>query len=97
MLPYEISLTFPVYPGHMDRALALDVPHYLRHRVFRRYRDHHVHMIRHQMPFLDPAFLLLRQLLEHLPEVSPQLAVQRFPATLGNENYVVLALTLRVT
>ena len=28
----------------MNRALALDKPHYLRHRVLGRDRDHHVHL-----------------------------------------------------
>ena len=28
----------------MNRALSLDVAHYLLHRVLQRYRDHHVHV-----------------------------------------------------
>ena len=39
-----------------------------------------VDMIGHQMPFLDPAFLLLSQFAEHLPEVAPQLRIQRLAA-----------------
>src|SRR5215468_9157217 len=36
VLPYEVPLLFPVYPGQVDRTLALDEPDHLRHRVFRR-------------------------------------------------------------
>ena len=76
----------------MDRTLALDEPDHLRHRVFRWDRDHHVHVIGHQMAFFDPAFLLLRQLAEHLPQMPPQLRIQRLPAALGNEDDMVFAL-----
>ena len=38
-------------------ALSPDISHRLRHCVLRRYRDHHVHVVRHQMPFFDPALL----------------------------------------
>jgi len=50
-------------------------PYHLRHRILRRNRQHHVHVIRHQMPLLDPTLLLLGQSPEHLPEVLPQLPV----------------------
>ena len=35
-----------------------------------------MHVIRHQMPFFDPTFLLLRQPPEHFPKMLPQLSVQ---------------------
>ena len=41
-----------------NRAFALDEADHLGNRVFRRDRDQHVHMIGHQMAFLDPAFRL---------------------------------------
>ena len=75
---------------------TLDIPNYLRHRVFRGYRNHHVHVIRHQVPFLYPAFLLLRQLAKHLSKVLPQLHVQRLSPALRNEYHVVFALPFRV-
>ena len=71
------------------RTLALDEPDHLRDRIFRWNRDHHVNMIRHQMAFLDPAFLLHRQSAKHLPEVLPQFPVKRLPAVLGNEHHMV--------
>jgi hypothetical protein len=48
------------------------------------------------MPLLDPALLLLGQLLEYLPKVFPQLDVQRLSAALRNENNVVFAVPLAV-
>jgi hypothetical protein len=55
----------------MDRALPLDKPDHLRHRVLRRDGDQHVDMIGQQVAFFDPALLLLRQLPEYLPNVLP--------------------------
>ena len=66
MLSHEILAPPPIQSRQMNRALALDVPHHLRHRVLRRYRDHHVHMIRHQVPFLNLAFPLICQFAKHL-------------------------------
>jgi hypothetical protein len=41
--------------------------------------------------FLDH-FLLLVELSEHIPKMSPQLCMQHLPAALGNERHVVFAL-----
>jgi hypothetical protein len=54
-------------------------------------------MIGHQMPLLDPALLLRGQLLEYVPEVTPQFAIQRLSQAFGNEHNVVFAVQLRVT
>src|ERR1022692_3605100 len=48
-------------------------------------------MIGHQMPFLDPAFLLLGQSSEHLSQVAAQLRIQRLPAAFGDEHDMVLS------
>ena len=58
MLADEIPLLLSVDPCQVYRTLALDVSDHLRHRVFRWDRDHHMHMISQQMPFLDLALLL---------------------------------------
>jgi hypothetical protein len=58
VLPYEVALPLSVDSRDMNRALPLDVPHNLRHRFLRRYRDHPVYAFTHQMPFFDPAFSL---------------------------------------
>src|SRR5450755_3864525 len=70
-LPDKIPTVLPINPCEMYRAFPLDEADHLRNGVFRRDRYHHVDMIGHQMPFLDPAFLLLGQLAEPLPEIAP--------------------------
>ena len=69
----------------MYRTLALDITNHLRYRVFRRYRNHHMYVIRHQMPFLNPALLLQRQLAKNFSKVLPQMPVQRLSPTLRNK------------
>jgi hypothetical protein len=66
--PTKIALVFPIHPGEVNRALALDEPDDLRHRVLRRYRDHHVYVVRQQV-LLDAALFLRGQSPEHLPRV----------------------------
>ena len=50
----------------MNRAFALDVADYLRDRVLWRDRDQHVDVVLEHVSFLDSAFFLLCQLLEHV-------------------------------
>ena len=69
MLTHEISLRLSVYACQMYRALSLDIPDHLGHRILRRYRNHHVYVVGHQMPFLDYAFLAPRQLPHHLSQM----------------------------
>jgi hypothetical protein len=96
VLPYEVALPLPVDTGQVDGALALDLPDHLRNRVFRRNRYHHVNMVGHQMPLLDPARRLHRQSAEDLPEMLPELAVQRLSAALGNAYHMIFAVPLAV-
>jgi hypothetical protein len=57
-LANEISFPFSVYAGDVDGTLSLNKADHLRHCVFRRDLDQHVHVVRLQMTLLDPAFLL---------------------------------------
>src|SRR5712691_6022618 len=94
--PTKLRFRSPVDPGQVDRTLSFDVPHNLRHRIFGWDRDHHMHVIRHQMSLFNAALLLRRELSEHLPQVPSQLAIQRLPPALWNEDHVVFALPFRV-
>ena len=96
MLAREIALTLAIRPRQMNGALPLDVPDDLRHRVFRWYRNQHVHMIEHHMAVLYPAFLLLGKPAQHLAEVSPNVPEQRFLAAFRNENDMIFAVPFRV-
>ena len=53
-------------------------------------------MIHHQMPLLDPAFLLRCEIAKNLSEILPQIRVERFPPALGYEDYVVFAVPSRM-
>lgn len=57
-------------------------------------RDTHVHMVRHQMPFHNLAFLLFRQRLEHCSQLLAYLPEDHFPAPFGNDYHVILAVPL---
>jgi len=77
MLADEIAFTFPVDPRQMDRAFAFDESNNLRHGVFRWNRNHHVHAIGHQMPFLNLRFLLCGKLMEDLAEAPTKFKIKR--------------------
>ncbi len=53
--------------------------------MFRRYAQEHIHVIRHQVPFFRPAFLLTGQLVKYVPQMATQHSIQRLAATLRNE------------
>jgi hypothetical protein len=59
-------------------------------------RNYHMHMIWHKMILFNPAFLLQRQPAKYLAEVLPQLRIERFSPTPGNEYDVIFALPLRM-
>src|SRR5262249_61441575 len=65
MLAREIPLLAP-QSSNRDRTLPFEKPDHRGHRVFRRNRYAHVHMVRHQIPFENLAFLLPGQRMEDL-------------------------------
>ncbi len=56
----------------------------------------HVHVVGHQVPFLDQTFLAPGKLAEYSAQVPPDLPKQRFLAVFGREHDLVLALPCRV-
>src|SRR5665213_1575177 len=78
------------------RTLPLHVSDDLRHRIFGRYRDQHMNVIRHQMSLLDPALLPSCQIVKHLTQMPFYLAEKQLLAILRREHDVVLALPGRV-
>ncbi|CAB1369860.1 protein of unknown function [Denitratisoma oestradiolicum] len=79
VLTNKVALTLPIHSSYVDRTLSFYVSHHLRHRILRRYRNQHVHMVCHQVPLQNLALLALRQLPKRLPKVGTQLRVQRLP------------------
>ena len=86
VLSHEIALPLNVDASEMDRDLALDKADHLRDHVFRRYREIIRNMTRHEMAFLNPAFLLEGQFAEYLPKMPSKFHVERLYAALGNEH-----------
>src|SRR5580658_4733344 len=58
---------------------------------FRWDREHHVHMVGHQMPFFDPALFLFGELVERLTKAYSQLAIQRLPSAFRDKHFSINA------
>ena len=54
-------------------------------------------MIRHEDAFFDPAVLLLSQRPKPIPQMLPQLFVERLATALRNKDDVILAVPLGMT
>src|SRR6266478_404876 len=91
MVPGRVLAAPHKGPSKVDRRFPLDKAHHLRHRVLRRNGEEHVHVIRHQVPLFNPTFLLRSQRPEDLPEMPPQLMVERFPTILRDKHHMILA------
>lgn len=82
-LPDEVPPPSPDAPRDVDGTLPLYESNHLGHHTLGRNRHKHVYMVRQQMPFLNTAFLLTSQFVEHLPKFPPQLAMQNLPLWTG--------------
>jgi hypothetical protein len=96
MLPYKIAFPLAIHPRYMNGTLAFEVTDHGRHRLLRRNRDQDVHMISHQVPFFNPAFLLPSQLAEHLTQVRSQFPVQGLATALWDKHDGMFTLPLGV-
>src|SRR5438132_10093671 len=84
MLAREIPF-LAAQPGNRNGALPFEKPDHRSHRVLGGNGDAHVHMVRHQMPFENLAFLLPRQPMENLSQMSACLTEDGFPPPFGHE------------
>src|SRR5215831_5592640 len=94
--PVEVSLSSTKLSRHGDGTLALDIPNHLGHRILRRNLDEHMDMVLHHMPCHDGAPALPRQLTQHRPKKTPDLAVQRFLPALWDKDHVIFTIPLCV-
>src|SRR5262249_4631614 len=69
---HKVALPLSVRTGQVHCTLAFDKTGHLGDRILWRDRDHHMHMIWHEVTLFDPAFLLQGQFAEHIPEILPQ-------------------------
>jgi hypothetical protein len=59
-------------------------------------RDAHMHMVRHQMPFNNLAFRLLRQRMEDPSQLLARFAEDYLPSSFGHKHHMILAVPLGV-
>jgi hypothetical protein len=97
VLAREIPLLSHKKPSDHDRALPFQVPNHVRYRVFRRYPQAHVNMIRSQMPLDNFHVLMAGQFVKHLAKHPSDLTIDHFLPPLGNENNVIFAIPFCVT
>ena len=69
VLPHEIAFALSINPGHVDRALALDETHHLRHRVSSAGSIAACARDRASDALLRPSFLLKRKPAEHFAQM----------------------------
>ena len=89
MLAREIPF-LAIQPSNGNCTFSLEEPDHGGHRMLGRNGDAHVHMIWHQVPFKNLAFLLPRQSVENLPQLTAGLPEDCFPPPFGHEHHVVL-------
>ena len=93
MLTREIPF-LAAQTGNCNRTLPFEKPDHRRDRVFGRNGDAHVHMVWHEMPFKNLAFLLPSQRVENLSQLTARLPEDHFPPPFGHEYNMVLAVPL---
>src|SRR6185437_3835764 len=96
VLPHKVPALPAVASRNVDGALSLQIPHHLRHRVLRRYRQQHVHMIDHQVPFPNLTFLVPRQFPEQTAQVLAQRPVECLASVFRDEHHMIFAFPLRM-
>ena len=72
-------------PCNCNCALSFQETNHGSNGVFGRDRDGHVHVVHHQMPLQDLAFLLFRQRMENWTQLTPDIPEDRFPPSFGHE------------
>ena len=97
VLAGEVAIATAELTGNGNRTLALDETDDRGHRVLRRSLDTHMNVIRHHMPFNDPALFLTRQFMEDRTQFATNLAKQLVPTSFGYEDDVVLAIPARMS
>ena len=85
-----------VFVGNVNCRLALQETDDVRHRVFRRDRYQHVHVVGHQVPFPDLATLLSSKSMQKITQFTPNVPVKALRSVLTREDHMVFAVPRRV-
>ena len=78
------------------RTFSFHVTYHLRDRVFGRYRQKHMYVIRTQMPLLHQTFLLSRKFFKNFSKTFSYLAVYSFFPVFRDKNNVIFAFPTRM-
>jgi hypothetical protein len=92
VLTLEIALSRHEVSSNRYRAFPLQESDHFRNRVFWRYRNEHVDVILHEVPFHDLALMLSRQIVEDCAKLPSKFSINGFLSVLGDKDYVVFAL-----
>ncbi len=91
VLAREIPLfCFATQAGHRYGALPFQKSDHCGHRILRRDRHAHVHMVRQQVSLNDLALLLPRQCVEYFSQFAPCLAKQHLAPSLWHKHHMIL-------
>jgi len=90
--PVRLLLQHRVLLEQSYRRLSLQQPHPIRHRQFRRYRDHHVHMVLADAHLQYLHALVFRQRSDPVVKPVPHLPRQYPKPILRTPHYVITAL-----
>src|SRR6266550_7523876 len=82
--------SLPHKRGHRYGALPFQKSDHRGHRILRRDRDAHVHMVRQRVSLHDLALLLPRQCVEYFSQLAPCLAKQHLAPPLGHKHHMIL-------
>ena len=85
-----------VFVSDVKRCPSLQKPDDVRDRVFRWDRDQHMHVVRHQVSFLDPAPLLQAQPYEQIAQLEAKITVKPLRPVFAGKNHVILAVPSRM-
>jgi hypothetical protein len=96
MFSGEISLTPRKLAGNGDGTFPLQTADDRGHGIFRRDFDTPMHMIGHQMPLNNPAFLLAGQFVKNRPQGFPDIAKECFTSSLWHKDDMILAIPSRM-
>ena len=91
VLAGEIPLP-AIESGHRDGALPLQKPDHRSHRVLGGNSNADMHMVGHQMPFQNLAFLLSGQRVKNFAQLPTHLSEQYLTPSLGHEHHMVFAI-----
>ena len=99
--PKILTCEIPGLPGksscYRNRTLPFNIDNRIRYRLFWQNADANMHVIRHQMPFHNLAFLLCRQLAQYPAKMLTDRSKYHLLSSLRDKYHVIFAIPFRMT